>query len=134
MPRPRPNKLHDDLDALLDGRPVELTDELVPLVEAADALRMELAAHELDPEVADRHLARGLDDSATVVALPGRSYVNGTGVWSLIRNALPTTVWLVFGAGIIWLCLGIFTGVLSATKARRPSSSRTSFCSRQSCS
>ena len=77
MPRPRPNKAHDDLDALLDGRPVELTDELVPLVEAADALRMELAAHELDPEVADRHLARGLDDSATVVALPGRSYVNG---------------------------------------------------------
>src|SRR5215218_5672657 len=77
MPRPRPNKLHDDLDALLDGRPVELTGELVPLVEAADALRVELAAHELDPEAADRHLARVLDDSATVVALPARSYVNG---------------------------------------------------------
>ena len=77
MPRPRPNKLDDDLDALLDGRPVELTDELVPLVEAADALRVELAAYELDPEAADRHLARVLDDSATVVALPARSYVNG---------------------------------------------------------
>jgi ABC-type dipeptide/oligopeptide/nickel transport system permease component len=49
----------------------------------------------------------------------GQSYVNGgTGVWSLIRNSLPTTVWLVFGAGIIWLTLGIFTGVVSATRAR----------------
>jgi peptide/nickel transport system permease protein len=48
----------------------------------------------------------------------GTSYVNGTAVWTLIRNALPTTVWLVFGAGVIWLCLGIFTGVLSATRAR----------------
>jgi hypothetical protein len=77
MHRPKPNKLHDDLDALLDGRPFELTDELVPLVEAADALRAELAPYELDPEVADRHLARVLDDSAPVVALPARGYVNG---------------------------------------------------------
>ena len=60
MPGPKPNKRHDDLDALLDGRPVELTDELVPLVEAADALRVELASYEFDPEVADRHLARVL--------------------------------------------------------------------------
>jgi hypothetical protein len=77
MPGPKPNKLHDDLDALLDGRPFELTDELVPLVEAADAFRAELAAYELDPEVADRHLARVLDGSATIVALPTRGYVNG---------------------------------------------------------
>src|SRR5215207_6444653 len=77
MPGPKPNKLHDDLDALLDGRPFELTDELVPLVEAADALRAELAPYELDPEVADRHLARVLDDSAPVAALPARGYVNG---------------------------------------------------------
>ena len=77
MPGPKPNKLHDDLDALLDGHPVELTDELVPLVEAADALWVELATYELDPEIADRHLARILEDSATVVALPARSYVNG---------------------------------------------------------
>jgi uncharacterized protein DUF5667 len=77
MPRPKPNKLHDDLDALLDGRSVELTEELVPLVEAADALWVELAAYELDPEVADRHLARVLDDSAAVVALPTRGYANG---------------------------------------------------------
>src|SRR5215213_1326635 len=77
MPGPKPNKRHDDLDALLDGRPVELTDELVPLVEAADALGGELATYELDPEVADRHLARVLDGSATIVALPTRGYVNG---------------------------------------------------------
>ena len=77
MPDPKPNKLHDDLDALLDGRPVELTDELVPLVEASDVLRVELAAYELDPEVADRHLARVLEDSATVVPLPARGYVSG---------------------------------------------------------
>src|SRR5215207_49737 len=77
MPRPQPNKLHDELDALLDGRPVELTDELVPLVEAADALRIELATYDLDPEVADRHLARVLEGSTAVVALPARSYVAG---------------------------------------------------------
>src|SRR5215217_6234917 len=77
MHRPKPNRLHDDLDALLDGRPFELTDELVPLVEAADVLRAELAPYELDPEAADRHLARVLDDSAPVVALPARGYVNG---------------------------------------------------------
>ena len=77
MPGPKPNKLHDDLDALLDGRSVELTDELVPLVEAADALRAELASYELDPEIADRHLARVLEDSATIVALPTRGYING---------------------------------------------------------
>src|SRR5829696_2147594 len=77
MPGPKPNKLDDDLDALLDGRSVELTDELVPLVEAADALWVELATYELDPEVADRHLARVLDRSATVVPLPARGYVSG---------------------------------------------------------
>jgi len=77
MHGPQPNKLHEELDALLDGRPVELTDELVPLVEVADVLLVELATYELDPEVADRHLARVLDRSATVVALPARGYLNG---------------------------------------------------------
>ena len=51
MHRPRPNKRHDELDALLDGRPVELTDELAPLAEAADSLRAELATYQLDPGV-----------------------------------------------------------------------------------
>jgi Domain of unknown function (DUF5667) len=83
MPRPKPNKLHDELDALLDGRPVELTDELAPLAEAADALRAELAAHQLDPEVADRHLERVLHGSATVVPLPVRGQPSG---WDLRRR------------------------------------------------
>ncbi len=83
MPRPKPNKLHDELDALLDGRPVELTDELAPLVEAADALRAELAALELDPAVADRHLERVLQGSATVVQLPPRRQASG---WDLRRR------------------------------------------------
>jgi hypothetical protein len=83
MPRPRPNKLHDELDALLDGRPVELTDELAPLVEAADALRAELAALQMDPAVADRHLERVLQGSARVVQLPPRRQGNG---WDLRRR------------------------------------------------
>jgi hypothetical protein len=83
MPRPKPNKLHDELDALLDGRPVELTDELAPLAEAADALRAELAAYQLDPQVADRHLERVLHGSATVVALPVRTQPSG---WDLRRR------------------------------------------------
>jgi hypothetical protein len=83
MPRPKPNKLHDELDALLDGRPVELTDELAPLAEAADALRAELAAYQLDPGVADRHLERVLHGSATVVPLPVRAQANG---WDLRRR------------------------------------------------
>jgi hypothetical protein len=77
MHRSQPNKLHEELDALLDGGPVELTDELVPLVEVADALWVELAPYELDPEVADRHLARVLEGSTAVVALPAPGYVNG---------------------------------------------------------
>jgi hypothetical protein len=82
-PRPKPNKLHDELDALLDGRPVELTDELAPLAEVADALRAELAAFELDPEVADRHLERVLEGPGTVVRLPVRSQPTG---WDLRRR------------------------------------------------
>jgi hypothetical protein len=72
MPGPKPNKLHDELDALLDGRPVELTDELAPLVETADALRAELATFQLDPEMADRHLERVLRGPGTVVTMPVR--------------------------------------------------------------
>ena len=83
MHRPKPNKLHDDLDALLDGRPVELTDDLAPLVEAASALRAELAAYQLDPEVADRHLERVLEGPATVVRMPLRQQPNG---WDLRRR------------------------------------------------
>src|SRR5215211_7074700 len=83
MSRPKPNKLHDELDALLDGRPVELTDELAPLAEAADALRAELAAYQLDPQVAERHLEQVLQGSATVVPLPVRGQPSG---WDLRRR------------------------------------------------
>jgi hypothetical protein len=83
MHRSQPNRLHDELDALLDGRPVELTDELAPLAEAADALRAELAAHQLDPEVANRHLEQVLKGSATVVRIPARPQPNG---WDVRRR------------------------------------------------
>jgi hypothetical protein len=89
MPGPKPNKLHDELDALLDGRPVELTDELAPLVEAADALRAELASFQLDPEVADRHLERVLEGSATVVQMPVRHQPNG---WDLRRRMVAVAL------------------------------------------
>jgi hypothetical protein len=83
MHRSQPNKLHEELDALLDGRPVELTDELAPLAEVADALRVELAAPELDPEVANRHLEQVLKGSATVVRMPTRPQPNG---WDVRRR------------------------------------------------
>jgi hypothetical protein len=83
MHRSQPNKLHDELDALLDGRPVELTDELAPLAEVADALRVELAAHQLDPEVANRHLEQVLKGSAMVVRMPARPQLGG---WDVRRR------------------------------------------------
>jgi hypothetical protein len=89
MPGPKPNKLHDELDALLDGRPVELTDELAPLAEAADELRMELAGLRLDPEVADRHLERVLHGSAPVVQLPVRGRASG---WELRRRVVAVAL------------------------------------------
>ncbi|MET0479040.1 MAG: hypothetical protein ABW222_13935, partial [Actinomycetota bacterium] len=89
MQRPRPNKLHDELDALLDGRPVELTDELAPLAEAADSLRAELATFQLDPGVADRHLERVLEGSGTVVQLPVRRPAGG---WEVRRRVVAVAL------------------------------------------
>ena len=89
MQRPKPDKLHDELDALLDGRPVELTDELAPLVEAADSLRAELASYELDPRVADRHLERVLEGSGTVVQLPVRQLSGG---WDVRRRVVAVAL------------------------------------------
>jgi hypothetical protein len=87
--RPRPNKLHDELDALLDGRPVELTDELAPLAEAAETLRAELATYQLDPGVADRHLERVLEGSGTVVRLPVR---RPAGDWEVRRRVVAVAL------------------------------------------
>jgi hypothetical protein len=89
MPGPGPDKLHDELDALLDGRPVELTGELAPLAEAAGALRAELAALELDPEVADRHLERVLEGSGRVLPLPARAQPHG---WELRRRVVAVAL------------------------------------------
>jgi hypothetical protein len=89
MPWSKPNKLEDELDALLDGRPVELTDELAPLAEAADQLRVELAGLRLDPEVADRHLERVLHGSAAVVRLPVRSQASG---WDVRRRVVAVAL------------------------------------------
>jgi hypothetical protein len=89
MQRPRPNKLHDDLDALVDGRPVELTDELAPLVEAADILRTELAGYQLDPGVADRHLEQVLGDQGKVVQLPVRRPAGG---WDVRRRIIAVAL------------------------------------------
>jgi hypothetical protein len=60
----------DKLDAALDGRLVEVDDELAPLVETAAELRAALAGIELDPEAAERHLGMVLDGEAEVVAPP----------------------------------------------------------------
>jgi hypothetical protein len=67
------NEPSDKLDAALDGRPVEVDDELAPLVETAAELRAALAGVELAPEAAERHLGMVLGGEAEVVALPTRS-------------------------------------------------------------
>lgn len=48
----------------------------------------------------------------------GQSYLNGTSVMSIIENRLPTTLWLVAGAGVIWFIGGVTSGVYSATHPR----------------
>jgi hypothetical protein len=68
--RRRRNKPSDKLDAVLDGRQVEVDEDLAPLVEAAAELRTALAGIELDPETAERHLGMVLDGEAEVVPLP----------------------------------------------------------------
>jgi hypothetical protein len=65
-------QLLEELDDMLDGRPTEVDDELGPLVQAAAELRAALAEIQLDPDAAERHLARVLGGSATVVPLPTR--------------------------------------------------------------
>ncbi len=45
------------------------------------------------------------------------SYTQGFNVLDEIRAGLPTTLWLGFGAGIIWLLTSILVGTLAAVKA-----------------
>src|SRR6185312_12238395 len=48
----------------------------------------------------------------------GYSYQYSVPVRQLIFNRLPATIWLVIGAVIIWLGLGITIGIISAVKRR----------------
>ncbi len=66
----RPDEPSDKLDAALDGRPVEVDDDLAPLIETAAKLRTALEAIDLDPETAERHLGILLDSRATVAPRP----------------------------------------------------------------
>jgi peptide/nickel transport system permease protein len=46
----------------------------------------------------------------------GYSYIHGQPVTSVLKQALPITLSLALGASIIWLVLGVFSGVLSAVR------------------
>src|SRR5437588_869250 len=48
----------------------------------------------------------------------GYSYQYSVPVRQLIFNRLPTTVWLGFGAVLIWLTVGITVGIISAIRRR----------------
>jgi peptide/nickel transport system permease protein len=48
----------------------------------------------------------------------GYSYTNSEPVTTLIGQALPVTASLVVGGAIVWLLLGLSTGVLAATRPR----------------
>ena len=66
----RRKELSDKLDAALDGRLVEVDDDLAPLVETAAELRAALAGVELDPEAAERHLGMMLDSRTSARTRP----------------------------------------------------------------
>jgi Domain of unknown function (DUF5667) len=70
--RRRRKERSDRLDAALDGRLVEVDDDLAPLVETAARLRAALAGVELDPEAAERHLGMVLESEAEVGAVSTR--------------------------------------------------------------
>jgi peptide/nickel transport system permease protein len=48
----------------------------------------------------------------------GYSYTSNTPVRVLIFDRLPATIWLVSGAAVIWLLMGIPVGIISAVKRR----------------
>lgn len=48
----------------------------------------------------------------------GYDYYKGQSVDSVVGAALPATVSLVIGAAIIWICYGVFSGVISAVRPR----------------
>lgn len=48
----------------------------------------------------------------------GTSFISQTPVSTLILQSLPGTLWLVFGAAVLWMIMGVGGGVISATKPR----------------
>jgi len=46
----------------------------------------------------------------------GRSYINNTSVRALIFDRLPNTIFLVVGAALMWFTVGVFIGIVSATR------------------
>jgi ABC-type dipeptide/oligopeptide/nickel transport system permease component len=48
----------------------------------------------------------------------GDSYINGVPVTTLIGERLPTTLFLVAGAAVLWFAGGVLLGVTSAVRAR----------------
>lgn len=50
----------------------------------------------------------------------GDSYINGMPVTTLIGQRLPTTLYLVAGAAVLWFTGGVLLGVLGATRPRGP--------------
>jgi len=48
----------------------------------------------------------------------GYDYYKGQSVDSVVGSALPATASLVIGAAIIWICYGVFSGVISAVRPR----------------
>jgi peptide/nickel transport system permease protein len=48
----------------------------------------------------------------------GTSYQNQVSVKSLLTDAAPRTLWLIAGAAVIWLTVGISIGILSAIRRR----------------
>ena len=48
----------------------------------------------------------------------GYSFYHGQSVNSVLKAAVPITVSLVIGAAIIWIVLGVLSGILSAVKSR----------------
>jgi peptide/nickel transport system permease protein len=48
----------------------------------------------------------------------GQDYYNGVPVTTTIRQAFPITLSLVIGAAVLWLAMGLITGIVSAVKTR----------------
>jgi peptide/nickel transport system permease protein len=48
----------------------------------------------------------------------GYSYVNSSPVTTLIKQSFPATLSLALGGAVIWLIIGVSSGVLTATRAR----------------